>query len=69
MYTSGMAHASELPYDQRPANRDLKHLDGEYGLPFVGKTLDMFRDPQGLFALVQTPRWIRRIWRMVAHQH
>jgi cytochrome P450 len=39
----------ELPYDERPANRDLSHMRGEYGWPFVGKTWDMFKDPQGLF--------------------
>jgi len=39
-----------LPYDQRPANRDLSHLDGEYGWPLVGKTLDMFRNPHEMFA-------------------
>lgn len=45
-----MASVREIPYDQRPANRALRHIEGEYGLPFVGRTLDMFRDPQGLFA-------------------
>jgi cytochrome P450 len=45
-----MVTVSEIPYDQRPSNRDLRHMRGEYGLPFVGKTLDMFRDPQKLFA-------------------
>ncbi|MDH3726227.1 MAG: cytochrome P450 [Myxococcales bacterium] len=44
-----MDSVSELPYDKRPANRDLKHLRGEYGWPFVGKTLAMFQDPQSLF--------------------
>ena len=44
-----MDTAPELPYDQRPANRDLRHLEGEYGWPFVGKTLAMFQDPQSLF--------------------
>ena len=44
-----MDSAPELPYDQRPANRDLRHLQGEYGWPFVGKTLAMFQDPQSLF--------------------
>jgi cytochrome P450 len=44
-----MATVSELPYEQRPANRDLRHMRGEYGWPFVGKTLDMLRDPMGLF--------------------
>ncbi|MFA9412645.1 MAG: cytochrome P450, partial [Deltaproteobacteria bacterium] len=44
-----MSQIRELPYDERPANRDLSHMRGEYGWPFVGKTLDMFRDPQGLF--------------------
>ena len=41
--------ATELPYDQRPPNRDLSHMRGEYGWPFVGKTLEMLRDPMGLF--------------------
>jgi len=44
-----MDGVTELPYDQRPANRDLRHIDGEYGWPFVGKTWDMFKDPQALF--------------------
>ncbi len=38
-----------LPYEQRPANRDLRHLEGEYGWPLIGKTLDMVRDPHGTF--------------------
>ena len=46
-----MDQVTELPYDKRPANRDLSHIRGEYGWPFVGKTLDMFKDPQALFAL------------------
>lgn len=33
-----MDTVERLPYDQRPANRDLSHLDGEYGWPLVGKT-------------------------------
>jgi len=45
-----MTTAPEIPYDQRPANRSLRHIEGDYGLPFVGRTLDMFRDPQALFA-------------------
>lgn len=45
-----MHQVTELPYDKRPANRDLSHIQGEYGWPFVGKTLDMFKDPQALFA-------------------
>ncbi len=45
-----MASAAELPYDERPANRDLSHMRGEYGWPFIGKTWDMFRDPRRLFA-------------------
>ena len=44
-----MDSASELPYDQRPANRDLSHMHGDYGWPFVGKTWDIFRDPHALF--------------------
>ena len=44
-----MASVSELNYDQRPSNRDLSHMRGEYGWPFVGKTLDMLRDPMELF--------------------
>ena len=39
-----------LPYDQRPANRDLSHLEGEYGWPLIGKTLDIFRNPHEMFA-------------------
>ena len=49
MYTIVMSTISELPYDQRPANRKLAHMRGDYGWPFVGKTWDIFRDPQGLF--------------------
>ena len=44
-----MDSASQLPYDQRPSNRDLSHMDGDYGWPFVGKTWDIFRDPHTLF--------------------
>lgn len=44
-----MDHIQELPYDQRPSNRDLSHLDGEYGLPLVGKTLSMVRSPNEMF--------------------
>ncbi|MEM8606025.1 MAG: cytochrome P450 [Myxococcota bacterium] len=44
-----MEHAPSLPYDQRPANRDLSHLRGEYGLPLAGKTIEMLRDPIGMF--------------------
>jgi len=44
-----MATVTELPYDQRPANRDLRHIPGEYGWPLVGKTWDMFVNPQALF--------------------
>jgi len=44
-----MDDVTELPYDRRPANRDLSHIRGEYGWPFVGKTWDMFKDPQALF--------------------
>ena len=45
-----MESIRSLPYDQRPANRDLRHLEGEYGLPLVGKTLDMIRNPNAMFA-------------------
>ena len=45
-----MSTVSEIPYDERPANRDLSHMRGEYGWPFVGKTLDMLRDPMKLFS-------------------
>ena len=45
-----MSTTQDLHYEQRPSNRNLRHIEGEYGLPFVGKTLDMFRDPQRLFA-------------------
>ena len=44
-----MDSASQLPYEQRPPNRDLSHMDGDYGWPFVGKTWDIFRDPHTLF--------------------
>ena len=44
-----MQQVTEVPYDERPANRDLSHLRGDYGWPFVGRTLDMLRDPQALF--------------------
>lgn len=32
-------------YLQAPTNQQLGHLPGEYGLPFLGKTLSMFADP------------------------
>ena len=44
-----MGQTSELRYDERPANRDLSHMHGDYGWPFVGKTWDIFRDPHTLF--------------------
>ena len=40
---------SSLPYDQRPVNQRLSHIDGDNGLPFIGRSIDMFRDPVGLF--------------------
>ena len=49
-----MHTASELPYEQRPANRNLSHIRGEYGWPFVGRTWDMFRDPQSVAARVES---------------
>ena len=36
-------------YDTRPTNESLRHLQGDYGLPFLGKTLGMFRDPVRVF--------------------
>jgi cytochrome P450 len=45
-----MLDTTELSYEQRPSNRELRHIDGAYGLPFVGQTLSMIRDPHGLFA-------------------
>ncbi|MGB5811097.1 MAG: cytochrome P450 [Polyangiales bacterium] len=44
-----MDDVQELPYDQRPANRDLGRLDGEYGWPLVGKTLAMVQSPNEMF--------------------
>lgn len=32
-------------YTQAPTNQQLDHIQGEYGLPFVGKTIAMFADP------------------------
>lgn len=32
-----------------PANQQLGHINGEYGLPFLGKTLAMFADPISTF--------------------
>ena len=32
-------------YDQRPDNRDLKDFDGDYGYPFLGKTISLVKDP------------------------
>jgi cytochrome P450 len=44
-----MEHVRELPYDERPVNQDLKHIDGDYGWPLVGRSLELLRDPFGLF--------------------
>lgn len=39
-----------LPYDQRPTNKHLGHLKGDNGLPFLGRTIEMVKDPNALFA-------------------
>ena len=36
-------------YTQAPTNQQLDHIQGEYGLPFVGKTIAMFADPINTF--------------------
>ncbi|MEZ4328604.1 MAG: cytochrome P450 [Polyangiales bacterium] len=41
--------AAALPYDQRPPNKNLRHIDGDDGLPFLGRTIEMVRDPAVLF--------------------
>ena len=30
-----------------PDNRDLSQFPGEYGLPFIGKTIDLVKDTLG----------------------
>tara|TARA_B110000014_G_scaffold264467_1_gene266423 strand:- start:3686 stop:5044 length:1359 start_codon:yes stop_codon:yes gene_type:complete len=32
-------------YDQRKDNRELKDFDGDYGYPFLGKTISLVKDP------------------------
>lgn len=44
-----MQQVQELPYDLRPVNQDLRHIDGDYGWPLVGRSLELLRDPFGLF--------------------
>lgn len=36
-------------YQLAPTNQQLKHIAGEYGLPFLGKTIAMFADPIKMF--------------------
>lgn len=36
-------------YQLAPTNQQLKHIAGEYGLPFLGKTIAMFADPINTF--------------------
>ncbi len=44
-----MQDIQTLAYEQRPPNRDLRHIDGDEGWPFVGRTFEMLRDPHVLF--------------------
>ena len=39
----------EYSYQQAPSNQKLGHIPGEYGLPFLGKTIAMFADPVRMF--------------------
>lgn len=39
----------EIPYDLRPVNQAIGHIDGDDGWPFVGRTIEMVRDPYALF--------------------
>ncbi|MCA9532226.1 MAG: cytochrome P450 [Myxococcales bacterium] len=43
------SNAATLPYDQRPPNQRLGHIKGHDGLPMLGRTIDMVRDPSALF--------------------
>ena len=45
-----MSQIEQFAYNLRPTNRDLSHIDGDFGLPLVGKTFAMFRDPEKTFA-------------------
>ncbi|HQQ75627.1 MAG TPA: cytochrome P450, partial [Pseudomonadales bacterium] len=36
-------------YQLAPSNQQLKHITGEYGLPFLGKTIAMFANPIKMF--------------------
>jgi hypothetical protein len=35
-------------YIHEPNNNDLDHIPGDYGLPFIGKTIEFSQDPYGL---------------------
>lgn len=39
----------DYSYLQAPTNQQLGHIKGEYGLPFLGKTLSIFADPINTF--------------------
>lgn len=45
-----MTATAALPYDQRPPNKHLGHIQGDYGYPFLGRTIEMVKDPNALFA-------------------
>lgn len=44
-----MSTTHTTDYTQAPTNQQLSHIAGEYGLPFVGKTIAMFADPINTF--------------------
>ena len=39
--------AIDYAYEQQPDNRDLKHIPGEYGLPYIGKAIQFLNDLYG----------------------
>ncbi|TNF34456.1 MAG: cytochrome P450 [Gammaproteobacteria bacterium] len=39
-----MSTATSLDYTQQPDNKDLDHIPGEYGLPWVGKAIPIMKD-------------------------
>lgn len=38
---------TDYSYEQEPDSRDLKHIPGEYGLPYIGKAIDFLDDLYG----------------------
>lgn len=41
------AAQSTLDYTQQPDNKELDHIPGDYGLPFIGKAIPMMKDVYG----------------------